>query len=86
MAVPSVAVGHLLIFSELHFDLILEINLTLENLVINLAPLFLKVEIVGILFDLFINCLQLSSWACQFAIESFLGSSNSFGVPDLNCI
>lgn len=61
MAAPSVAVGHLLIFGELHFNLILEINLTLENLVINLAPLFLKVAIIGILFNLFINRLQLSS-------------------------
>jgi hypothetical protein len=51
-----------LVVGELHLNLILEkVNLTLDNLVINLAPLFLKILITGILFDLIINCLQPSA-------------------------
>jgi hypothetical protein len=48
MAAPCVAVGHLLIVREFHLNLIVEVNLTLENLFFNLLPLFHEVLVVAL--------------------------------------
>ncbi len=48
MAAPHVAVGYLLVVHEFHINLIIEVNLTPENLVFNLSSLFHEVSVVGL--------------------------------------
>jgi hypothetical protein len=52
MAAPCIAVGHLLVVHEFHLNLIIEVNLTLENLVFNLSFLFHEVLVGGLSHNL----------------------------------
>jgi hypothetical protein len=49
---PRIAVGYLLLICEFHLNLIVEVNLTLENLVFNLLPLNYEVLIIGLCCNL----------------------------------
>ncbi len=85
MAVPRIAVGHLLVAPEFHLNLIIEVNLTLENSVFNLLPLFHEVSIVGLSCNPLLNLILLSRETGHFLIELLSGCPYSFCMPCRNC-